>query len=130
MDTPGFVQVDGSDIHVRFNTAAEGKIALKELKLKRKEYSLLKRQINEREREIRAQYTDQTRRQGSMMRGGGGFGKFIRGIESISRDSQRANLAKALAPLEKQKSQVDSMLQTFDSVILQVETHILKLEQG
>ena len=93
-----FVQIVGKEIRVNTSTVAEAKFAIKELKLKKKEYSLQKRAVTDKQKEIRAQYTDEVRSRGSMMRGGGGLGKFVRAVQSASRDSKRAQLANALAP--------------------------------
>jgi len=124
-----FVQIVGSTVTVSANSVAEAKLALKELKLKKKEYGLLKRSVNEREKGIRATYTEEVRTQGSMMRGGGGFGRFVRGIQAVSRDGKRSQLANALAPLEAEKQDIEAMLGAIDSAILQVEAHLLKHER-
>jgi hypothetical protein len=60
-----------------------------------------------------------------MMKGAGGLGKFVRAVQSASRDSKRAQLANALAPYEKEKQDTDAMLRAIDSAILQVEAAIL-----
>lgn len=121
-----FVQIVGKEIRVNTSTVAEAKFAIKELKLKKKEYSLQKRAVTDKQKEIRAQYTDEVRSRGSMMRGGGGLGKFVRAVQSASRDSKRAQLANALAPYENQKQDIDAILRAIDSAILQVEAAILK----
>lgn len=123
MDTT-YAKVIGDRVECNVENVAEAKIALKELKLLKKEYGIQKRLIADNQKAIRAQYTDQTRRQGSVMRGGGGIGKFVRSMQSASRDTQRANLAKALAPYEKQKQQVEAIMLTIDKVILNVESFI------
>jgi hypothetical protein len=122
----GFVQIVGKEIRVNTSTIAEAKLAIKELRLKKKEYALQKRAATDKQKEIRAQYTDEVRSRGSIMRGGGGFGKFVRAVQSSSRDIKRAQLANALAPYEKQKQDIDSILRAIDSAILQVEGAILK----
>jgi hypothetical protein len=121
-----FVEVVGSTVHVRANSTSEAKIALKELKLKKKECSLFKREINEKQKVIRASYTDEVRTRGSMLRGGGGLGKFVRLFQTVSRDDKRSQLAIALAPLEQEKQSVESVIHAIDSAIIQVEAYILK----
>ncbi len=81
MDTV-YVQIHDSHIEVNPNTPQEAQLAPRELRLVKKEYSLAKRQINEMQQAIRAEYTDEVRRRGSMMRGGGGLGKFVRTLQS------------------------------------------------
>ena len=124
--TTSFIQIEGETVHVRANSLAEAKLALKELKLKKKEYGLLKRAVTERQKEIRAGYTENVRTRGSMVRGGGGVGRFVRAIQTVSRDSKRAQLANNLAPLEQQKQQIETILRAIDAALLQVEAHLLK----
>jgi hypothetical protein len=44
---------------------AEAKIAIKELKLRKKEYALVKREISQHQKQIQAEYTDKVRQRGS-----------------------------------------------------------------
>lgn len=85
-----------------------------------------KRTITEQQKSIRAQYTDEVRSRGSMIRGGGGFGKIVRSFQNLSRDNRRAKLANDLAPYEQKKQDIEAMIRTIDSVIIQLETAILK----
>jgi len=119
------ISTDGT-IRIRADSVAEAKIAIKELKLKKKELGITKREITNQQQQIRASYTEDTRKQGSKFRGGGGIGKFVRSVQTASRDAARANLANQLAPLDKQKNQIDSILNAIDRAILQVEAYILK----
>ena len=120
-----FVEIVGSTVRVNASSTAEAKLALKELKLKKKEYALLKRELNLKQKEVRAAYTDEVRTRGSMLRGGGGLGKFVRLVQTVSRDGKRNQLAVALAPLEQEKQSIESIVNAIDSVMLQVETYIL-----
>ncbi len=121
-----YVQIAGTTVNVNVNSLAEAKLALKELKLKKKEFGLQKRGVNERQKKIRASYTEEVRNRGSMIRGGGGVGKLFRVVQTISRDSKRAQLASELAPLEQEKQGIESIIRAIDSAILQVESHILR----
>ncbi len=120
-----FVQIEGTTVRYNVNNFDEAKIALKELKLKKKEFGVMKREIAVRQKEIRGAYTHDVRIRGSMMRGGGGFGKFVRAIQTASRNSKRARLAKALAPLEDEKLCIERMIGAVDSLIVRLETHML-----
>ena len=120
-----FVTIDGAHVEVNCRTRDQAKIALKELKLLKKEYGLKKRTINETQKEIRASYTDEVRTRGSMMRGRGGFARIFRTFQSISRDNRRASLAQELAPLEAKKQKVEDILRSIDSVILQIEAYLV-----
>ncbi|MFZ5580219.1 MAG: hypothetical protein ACOZAQ_07155 [Pseudomonadota bacterium] len=120
------VQIAGTQVRVNANTLSEAKLAIKELRLKKKEYSLQKKAITEQEKMIRSQYTAEVRSRGSKMSGGGGLGKLVRAIQTASRDNRRAQLAKDLAPYERKKQEIESMMHAIDSVIIQVEAAILK----
>jgi hypothetical protein len=121
-----YVGIQGRQITVNVNSVDEAKLALKELKLKKKEFGLLKRSITEKQKEIRADYTGDVRSRGSMMRGGGGLGKLVRVMQSASRDARRAQLARNLEPLEAKKQEIEAMIRAIDSAILQVEAALLK----
>jgi hypothetical protein len=125
-----YVQIEGDTVHYNVTNLAEAKIALKELKLKKKELGLLKREVAARQKEIRTAYTNEVRQRGSMFRGGGGLGKLVRAMQSASRDSKRAALANDLAPLENQKSRIDSMIGTIDYLIVRLEADMLNSRRG
>lgn len=115
-----------TEVNVSFHSVADAKRVLKELKLKKKEYALAKRDISQRQKLIRAEYTDTVRRRGSKFRGGGSLGSFIRTVQTFSRDAERSALAQELAPLERQKNSVDAIINEIDKVILQVESYIVE----
>ena len=64
------------------------------------------------------------------MRGGGGLGKFVRAIQTVSRDSKRAGLANDLAPLEQEKVRIERMVGAIDSLIIRLEAYILNLSHS
>ena len=105
-------------------SVAEAKIAIKELKLKKKEYALAKKEISQKQREIRAQYTEQVRQRGSKFIGGGGVGRVVRAVQTISRDADRRALAEAPAPLEKHKNKVEEAINSIDQKILKLEKFV------
>jgi hypothetical protein len=130
MDLPPstFVKIEGTLVSVNATSLAEAKLALKELKIKKREFGIQKRVIAGRLKEIRATYTQEVRTRGSMVRGGGGVGKFFRAIQTFSRDGKRSQLASDLAPLAQAKQGVEAMIHAIDSLILQVEARLLKHE--
>jgi hypothetical protein len=117
-----------SDGHlsVQANNIQEAKIAIKQLKIKKKEYSLAKKEIVLQQQLIKAEFTDKNRRQGAMMRGGGGIGKFVRTIQNVQRDTNKIDLANKLAPLEKQKFHIDAILSIIDQGVLKLESYLLE----
>lgn len=104
----------------------EAKLKIKQLKLKKKELNLIKKEINQQQKQIRAEYTDAIRKQGSKFRGGGKIGKFIRNVQTFSRDAQRRALAEALEPLEQKKQIVQSSIHEIEYTILQLEAYIIE----
>lgn len=48
-------------------------------------------------------------------------GSIIRAVQHSSRDSQRADLANQLAPLEAEKNRCDFVIQQIEGLILQVQ---------
>jgi hypothetical protein len=120
-----FVTVtDDGEVTARYSNVAEAKLAIKELRLIKRQLNVLKRQANESQRQMRADYTHQVRQRGSMMRGGGGIGRFVRAIQTAGRDAQRSQLASNLAPAEAKKRRIESIKMAVDQVILQVELYI------
>lgn len=117
---------DNGELRVSARTVAEAKIAIKELKLKKKKYALVKREISQQQKQIRADYTDQVRQRGSKLRGGGSIGRLVRAVQTVNRDADRRNLAQQLAPLEQQKNTVDGIINAIDQTILQVEKFIIE----
>jgi hypothetical protein len=120
-----FVRIEGLDVEANYRTRDEAKLALKELKLLKREYGVRKRTINEEQKAIRASYTDEVRSRGSMMRGRGTFANIFRTVQTVHRDSRRAELAQALAPLEAKKQKIENLIRSIDSVILQVEVDLI-----
>jgi hypothetical protein len=120
------IKIENGELHLHVTSVAEAKLAIKEIRIKKKELALFKREVLARQRELRAAHTHSTRTQAPMMRGGGGFGRFVRAIQSASRHSDRSSLASDLAPLEDERLRIDGDMRGFDSLILQLETYIVQ----
>jgi hypothetical protein len=114
------------EIKLTGNTVAEAKTILAELRLHKKVLAEQKREVAVREREIRADYTDKVRHQGSLAHGSGGFAQVIRSSQQSARRNSRAHMANALRPLEDRKRAIDAQVATTDRVMLNVEAWILK----
>ena len=123
-DGIGYIRLVGDNLSCSAKTSDEMKLALKELKLKKKEWVLLKRTLTDKQRDIRAGYTQNNRSRGPMLTGGGGTGKFIRAVQRTSRSSARNRLADDLAPLAKQKQAAEATIRAFDKLVLQIEQKI------
>ncbi|HXI18813.1 MAG TPA: hypothetical protein VNM48_20805 [Chloroflexota bacterium] len=126
-DESGLVnfEPDGS-INLHAKNVEQAKLALKELKLRKKELAIMKKEAAAEAREIRAAATDKNLRRGPAMRGGGSFGRFLRGMDASGRAGDRQTLAKNLAPHEAQRARIDQMLLAVDKAVIQVETYIVK----
>jgi hypothetical protein len=101
--------------------ASEAKIAIKEIRLRKKEFQLLKKDVSADMAELRAERRLKVARQGSMTRGGGNWGKLARSLERSNRDSARARHAAQLSPLEQKKAIIDERMAILDSAILHLE---------
>jgi hypothetical protein len=112
------------EIHVHARNTAEAKMAIRELRTKKKELSLSKRAIMQEKREIRAAYTDLVRRRGSKFIGRGSIGRFIRSLQTLDRDAARRHLANELAPLEQEQTRIEAWIMAIDSVIIQLQGYI------
>ncbi|MEG3833841.1 hypothetical protein [Microcoleus sp. Z1_C3] len=113
-------------LNISVQSLPEAKLAIKALKLKKKEYALVKRELTQQQKMIRAEYTDKVRQQGSKVRGGGSLGSLARTFQTANRDADRRALAKQLAPLEEQKNAVDAVITAIDQAILQLEKYIVE----
>jgi len=118
------IQVQNDEISYSVVDAAQAKLAIKELKLLKKGYALRKKEIVAEIQATRFNYSQEVKSRGSMMRGGGGFGRFVRAIQSVSRDSKRSGLASALHPLEVRKAEAEGMMHAIDQLVVKLEVYI------
>jgi hypothetical protein len=119
------VGIVNGKIDVAFNTEAEGKIALQELRLRKKAYNLRKYALSEQERALLDAYAAEAEKPPSVSGARGGDEMLDYDLVG-SWEANRAKLANDLEPLEMEKRQIDAMLQTIESVIVQVEAEMLK----
>jgi hypothetical protein len=124
--SPSIVQITGSGVTANVHSIAEAKIAIKELKLKKKEYSLLKKNLINQQKQLRAEYNHEVRTRGRIVRGIGIEGLFAQEAERTTREARKVKLANDLAPLEEKKQDIDAMLSGIANTILLLETYILK----
>ncbi len=120
----GVTYGENGSIDVSTNTVTEAKLAIKELRRRKRELGVTKREINEKMREIRAAYTDQVRSRSPMMRGGGGFGRAMRMLQTGSRAGTRQQLARELAPWEVQRATIERHILLVDGVITRMEAQL------
>lgn len=111
-------------ISVMATSKDEHRLALGELKQKKKECALLKRQISEQIRLLKTEYAQEVRMRNSKFRGGGTIGRLIRGFQTVERDSRRQELGAELEPLEQQQADAIAMELAIDKMILQIQMHL------
>lgn len=110
-------------------TPAEIKLAITQLKPEKKQQAIEKEAVTTEMAQLRAAHQLQLERQGSMMRGGGSTGKWVRNMQRVSRDNDRRHHAQALAPLEKRKEEIERAMLELDREIAQLQAQLLNQEQ-
>jgi hypothetical protein len=111
-------------IRLQTNNTEETRFALKQLKLKKKELALRKRNIVSAQQAIRAQHTDSVRRRGPAARGSSFIAKWSRSSDTKGRAKDRERLAKDLEPLERERKTIENWLLQVEKLILDVETEL------
>lgn len=111
-------------VSITVKSAAEAQIALKELRMHKKDIQLQKKEISGELRRIRTAHTDVNLRRGSKMPGGGWIGRMIRIFQTASRDNHRYDLATKTAPLEGKKQYLEAALISIDKATLLLEKYI------
>lgn len=91
------------DIGVNLKTAAESKLAIKDLRLRKRALSAEKRVVTQEMAVIRREYTVKNANRGPSIRGGGNVGKFVRTMDSVNRSLERSNRERELDPLDARK---------------------------
>ncbi len=115
---------DDGSVVLKVRSAADAKVALQQLKLKKRELAVEKKAINTQLAQMRAAHQIKLGNRGSMMRGGGKVGKFVRAVEQGSRDIDRAQYANQLLPLEQAKARVDARMLNVESSIVEVQRYM------
>jgi len=127
---PGVIVLPNGNISIAVSSIPQAKTAIKYLRLRKKEINLEKKELTSEAATIRAERSQQVASQGSMVRGGGNLGKAVRGFERMSRDSARRTHANRLAPLQEQKTLLDTQTRAIDAAILELERQILTMQHG
>jgi len=104
----------------------EAKAQLADIKLKKSELSLEKKNVMEQMRQRRAEYTDTVRGRATAGKGVGAvvspdFGKTRRKVASVQNSYAREALARDLEPLEKQRADIEAAIAKLDQQKLQID---------
>lgn len=118
---------DGSaDFH--FRTVPEAKLAIRGLRLAKRQLQVHLADIHSTLRDVRHRYTDSTRRRVPKFPGGGTFGRMIRLAQTISHEIDQYKLADNIQPLHKQKESLKYLINCLDQHVLRVQSLILLRE--
>jgi hypothetical protein len=107
----------------------DAKAQLAQIKLKKQELSLQKKQIVEQQRQVKASYTDATRDRATIGKGIGAaispnHGKIARKAVSVKNSYDRKGMAEELEPLEMQRQEVEAAIQQLDLEKLRLDAWI------
>lgn len=115
-----------STFKVSYKTVPEAKRAISDIRARKKQLSLLKKELNSQLAEIRAVRRAQTAQQGSKFRGRGGTARFIRDLQTTARDNDRRDYTARVNAIESKKIAVDRDMAALDRMIAEVERWISK----
>ena len=119
----GFVQFERSGgVQLNINNAAESKLAIKQLRLKKKELATEKREAASEIAGVRAEYRTKAAGRVYMGRGGGKSGALVRGAVRAKRRGERMAVEESVVPLEEVKRNLDARMNAIDRAIMQIET--------
>ena len=110
----------GGRLQVRAETRAETKLAIEDLKLRKKELQLRRRQLRQEMQRAQAEYRGKVAARHNLTgKGRGGVGRILRiGIQA-GRRSGRMQLNRTLQGLEAQRDAYDSDINELDRLIVQ-----------
>ena len=105
------------------------KAQLQEIKLKKQDLSLQKKQVMEQQRQRRAEYTERERSRATWGKGTGAaiskdFGKAARKSANVVDSYGRKSLATDLEPLEEQRQAIEAQIATLDRQKLELDRWI------
>lgn len=108
---------------------ADAKAQLAQIKLKKQELSIQKKDILEQQRQLKAGYTDATRGRATIGKGVGAainkdLGKAARKAVSVKNSYDRKGLADDLEPLELQRQEIEASIQQLDLEKLRLDAWI------
>jgi len=124
----GVMVHDDGRIDISVDSVPGAKLAIKHLRLKKREYAAEKKEVQAEITEIRSGRRTQVAKQGSIVRGGGKFGQVVRTGQRAGRDRDRVQYTNQLQPYEQAKATIDHKVLQIDLAITKLEKYIL--DQG
>jgi hypothetical protein len=122
----GVTFLTNGDIHISIGSVPEAMLAVKQLKLKKKEFSPDKKVVTTELSRMRAEHQIPLGNRASMVSGGGNFGKAVRSMQHASRDISKQTYVNTLAPLERRKTAIERHVLKIDDALTQLERYILE----
>lgn len=123
-----FVKIDGTDVTASVKTAAEARMAVKEVRQKKREYAHIKRGL---QRQIKAAERIATAARGKRTRRGRGFlahvGSALSAVAGLAGAYGKASAAMDLPRLERECATADEVLHNLDAVLIQIEGKLLQM---
>lgn len=113
-----------AEIPVKTGSAADSQITLGELKSKREELALDKKKIVEQMNQIRANHAAALENRGSLFQGSENVGRFVKVLQSASREAAQRNLEHDLSPYEEELKKIEAMQTELEQQISEVESFI------
>jgi hypothetical protein len=107
-------------LHV--NNSAEGKLAIKQLRIKKKELATEKREVAADIAGVRAEYRTKAAGRVYLGRGGGKTGMAVRAGVRAKRRGERMAVEESVVPMEREKANLDARMNAIDRAIAQIET--------
>ena len=119
-----FAKIEGTDVKVQVNSAAEAKEAIKELKHKKKELTLLKKRLLKEERASRAAHDRADREADRIAKARG----FLASVRRVGRVFSKPAAVEARQPglVAADIRVMDDIAHNIDSCIVQLQGKLLK----
>jgi hypothetical protein len=121
-----FVHIEGTSVGATVNSAAEAKIAIKEIRQKKREFTHIKRGLL-REKKIAERIANAGRKKGKTS---GGFFTSVLSTASkvvnMAGAYGKANARMDLARIEEECAQTEEILHNLDTVLIQMEGKLLE----
>jgi hypothetical protein len=117
-----FARIDGTEVVVEVKSEREAKLAIKELRHKKKELSLLKRRMTKQETRARRTVERAEEADARERRRRGLFATLSR----VSRAFRKREKLPDLGAIQRDLDQADEILHNLDSCIIQLEGRLLR----
>lgn len=116
------------DLLLRVSDVKQARLAIKELRSRKRALNAEKRRANQTMTAIRQQFSTKNVRRSPAVRGMGGFGRTLRTMDQLSRANDRSNRENQLAPYAAEKQQLELGIHHIDQLIHHCEVYILENE--